>query len=155
MGSLNRKLFYSRKLKWTVLPNLDISTFESCTALLTCPFCLEKSFSFCMTGFLLANITILPKERAQNSPLNFSCEHKHLSPMHSTQPVEVPVTPRTLPFCMERGGTWEAPAQSCAAVCGWSFTPYWDSRAAQGCEKEASSTPSAAVHANLPPPLHS
>lgn len=155
MGSLNRKLFYLQELKRTILPSLEISSFESCTTQLTCPFCLEKSFSFCMAGFLLANITILPKERVQNSPLNFSHEHKHLSPTQSTQCVEVPVTPRTLPFCVERGGTWEALAESCAAVCGWSFTPHWDSRAAHGCEKGASLTSPAAVHASLPPPLHS
>lgn len=56
-----------------------ISTFLSYTNLLMCLFHLEKSFSFCMAGFVTANITILPKGRAWNSHLNFSCEHGQLA----------------------------------------------------------------------------
>lgn len=58
----------------------EISTFQGCTTLLMCPFCLEDSFSFCMTGFVIANITTLPKGRARSPPLNFCCEHGHLAP---------------------------------------------------------------------------
>lgn len=92
-----------------------------------CQFCLEKLSSFCMTEFVIANSTTLPKGRAWNSPLHFSCEHGHLAE-HTALKVCVPEL-RALPSCLERPGTWEAlEKESWAAACSWTWMPSWACR---------------------------
>lgn len=60
-------------MKHTSESRHKICIFQTSSTMLKCQFCLEKLSSFCMTEFVIANSTVLPKGRAWNSPLHFSC----------------------------------------------------------------------------------
>lgn len=103
-------------MKHTSESRHKICIFQTFSTLLKCQFCLEKLSSFCMTEFVIANSTVLPKGRLEILPC--------ISPAFSWAPGTltqhtacVCLNPRALPFCLERAGTWEALAERKLSCC--------------------------------------